>query len=320
MLGVSGETETKYYYHQNNLYSVGALTDSSGAVVERYAYSAYGTPIILAPDGSTVRSTSTVSNPYLFTGRRLDSETGLQYSRARYYDFNLGRFIGRDPIAADVNLYSYCDNNSLMYVDPNGLRALITEETALAISRDLAQATTHAEALSRARWWALFLQQIGIGITANEIVREYWNPPQPPQPQPPVQPDQPPVCEPKPAPQPAPEPTPEPEPIPIPVNPPPPPPPPPQKKTCATEYPGWENCAFYSYSSIKETISGDYGSNAKIIVGPKTKAKKCGTGGGWHWNLFTPGKYRRFIGSVICCNCCEDTPIGPKIGVGCNSQ
>jgi hypothetical protein len=35
---------TKYYYHQNNLYSVAALTDSDGDVVERYAYTAYGAP------------------------------------------------------------------------------------------------------------------------------------------------------------------------------------------------------------------------------------------------------------------------------------
>jgi len=53
---------------------------------------------------------------YLFTGRRLDEETGLYYYRARYYDVELGRFIGRDPIG-------YIDGASLYrgYFVPNGL-------------------------------------------------------------------------------------------------------------------------------------------------------------------------------------------------------
>lgn len=46
---------------------------------------------------------SVVGNPWTFTGRRLDGETGLMYYRARMFDTGLGRFVGRDPIESIEN-------------------------------------------------------------------------------------------------------------------------------------------------------------------------------------------------------------------------
>ena len=48
-----------------------------------------------------------------FTGREWDSETGLYYYRARYYDPRIGRFISEDPIRfrGGMNFYSYVLNN-----------------------------------------------------------------------------------------------------------------------------------------------------------------------------------------------------------------
>jgi RHS repeat-associated protein len=54
--------------------------------------------MILARDGVTLRSTSAVGNPFMYTSRRFDVDTGLYYFRARYYDSAQGRFISRDPI------------------------------------------------------------------------------------------------------------------------------------------------------------------------------------------------------------------------------
>jgi RHS repeat-associated protein len=64
-----------------------------------------------------------VGNPFLFTGRRLDPETGLYYFRARYQDPELGRFLQRDPLGygAGVNLYQYTSSSPTNWVDPFGL-------------------------------------------------------------------------------------------------------------------------------------------------------------------------------------------------------
>jgi uncharacterized protein RhaS with RHS repeats len=75
----------KYYYHTNHLYSVAALTDTNRNVVERYRYDAYGERTVLAANGTTVLVGSNYGNQVGFTGRYLDSETGLYYFRARYY-------------------------------------------------------------------------------------------------------------------------------------------------------------------------------------------------------------------------------------------
>ncbi len=86
---------TKYYYHQNHLYSVEAITDANAQVVETYNYDAYGKTFVYDAANNLIDE-SAVENPYGFTGRRIDNETGLYYFRARYYDVDLGRFIGRD--------------------------------------------------------------------------------------------------------------------------------------------------------------------------------------------------------------------------------
>ena len=56
-------------------------------------------------------------------GPVLDSETGLHYNNARYYDPKVGRYISSDPIGlkGGLNTYTYVDNNPLRYIDPFGL-------------------------------------------------------------------------------------------------------------------------------------------------------------------------------------------------------
>jgi RHS repeat-associated protein len=64
-----------------------------------------------------------VKQPYGFTGREWDSETGLYFYRARYYDPQMGRFISKDPIGfagGDVVLYGYVQNDPVNFIDPWG--------------------------------------------------------------------------------------------------------------------------------------------------------------------------------------------------------
>ncbi|QDV47415.1 tRNA3(Ser)-specific nuclease WapA precursor [Stieleria neptunia] len=80
------------YYHHTQQYSVNALTDSSGAIKERYTHDAYGGLSIF--DGSgTARTTTAEGNRYSYTGREWDEELGLYHFRVRMYDAMVGRSV-----------------------------------------------------------------------------------------------------------------------------------------------------------------------------------------------------------------------------------
>jgi RHS repeat-associated protein len=103
-----------YHYHEDPLGSIVLLTDASKAVVRSYAYDAFGR--ILAETGA-------LENPYTYTARERDTETGLYYYRARHYDPNAGRFLQVDPIPPrwdDGNPYPYVRSNPVNRVDPEG--------------------------------------------------------------------------------------------------------------------------------------------------------------------------------------------------------
>ena len=107
------DSNTDYYYHFDGLGSAVALSNENKEIVERYSYDVFGEPNTIGSFG----------NPYLFTGRRFDNETGLYYYRARYYDYYLGRFLQTDPLGYDdgLNLYTYTGNNPISFIDPRGL-------------------------------------------------------------------------------------------------------------------------------------------------------------------------------------------------------
>jgi RHS repeat-associated protein len=77
-----------------------------------------------ASHDSFSNATGNLSTRYGYTGREFDADLGLQYSRARWYDATLGRFISEDPIGfagGDVNLYGYVHSNSVNKTDALGL-------------------------------------------------------------------------------------------------------------------------------------------------------------------------------------------------------
>jgi len=119
-----GDDDEVVYYLSNTLYSVYALVDADENVIERYRYDAYGACTVLDADGSADSDgISDVSNAYAFTGRRLDTESGLMQYRNRYYTPAFGRFVSRDPAGYvdGSNFYRCMQGNPLAQCDPCGL-------------------------------------------------------------------------------------------------------------------------------------------------------------------------------------------------------
>jgi RHS repeat-associated protein len=91
------------------------VTDNSGVLKDTIFYDGFGKTLS--------QSNSTYTGRYTFTGREYDTQTGLQYNRARWYDPGSGRWITQDPLgfdAGDSNLYRYVANEPTIYDDSNG--------------------------------------------------------------------------------------------------------------------------------------------------------------------------------------------------------
>src|SRR6267143_3787983 len=102
---------TTSYYQADGLGSITSLSNAAGALAQTYTFDSFG---------KQTGSSGSVVNPFQFTGREWDTETNLQFSRARYYDPNTGRFISEDPTGfrAGNNFYQYVFNDPLNSIDP----------------------------------------------------------------------------------------------------------------------------------------------------------------------------------------------------------
>ncbi len=104
------------FYELDDLLSTTSLSNAAGEVANTYAYDSFG---------KLTASSGVIFNPFQYTGRDFDPETGLRYYRARYYDPGIGRFVSQDPIqfdGGDANFYKYVFNSPLIFIDPTGLK------------------------------------------------------------------------------------------------------------------------------------------------------------------------------------------------------
>ena len=108
----SERARTYYHYACDEMGSITDITDCDGTVLNHYAYDAFG--------NRTVEE-ETVENRFGFAGEMLDAVTGQYYLRARFYNPVIARFLSEDTYYGDgLNLYAYCHNNPVGYVDPSG--------------------------------------------------------------------------------------------------------------------------------------------------------------------------------------------------------
>ena len=116
-----------YYYIKNLQGDVVKIVDQGGTIVVTYTYDSLG-KIINMTDTTTYNIGSI--NPFRYRGYVYDSETGLYYLKSRYYDPETGRFINADVYCDTMssifgtNMFTYCNNNSVNQVDPEGMDAI----------------------------------------------------------------------------------------------------------------------------------------------------------------------------------------------------
>jgi RHS repeat-associated protein len=101
------------YYHADGLGSVTSLSNAAGSLAQTYGYDSFG---------KQTSSSGSLTNPFQYTARELDPETGLYYYRARYYDPTSGRFLSEDRLRyqGGANFYRYVQNSPLVWIDPSG--------------------------------------------------------------------------------------------------------------------------------------------------------------------------------------------------------
>lgn len=116
--------DQRLYYAQDANWNVTSLIDTAGTVVERVLYDSYGRHTLFNAAWSATQASTLYANEELFTGYRLNPESGLYQIRNREYHPTLGRWIQRDPMGYHdgMNLYEYAASGPIDSFDPSGLQ------------------------------------------------------------------------------------------------------------------------------------------------------------------------------------------------------
>jgi len=140
----SGPEETDvYWYHSDHLGSTSFVTGIDGEVNQNIEY---------FPSGETFveNHLNSYNTPYKFNSKELDDETGYYYYGARYYNPRVSLWLNVDPLASydpimnaehyidgqhnagiynsgNLNPYIYTYNSPIVYIDPNGKQAKVTD-------------------------------------------------------------------------------------------------------------------------------------------------------------------------------------------------
>ena len=132
---------TPSFYVYDGAGSVRQLTNSAGVVTDEYEYDAYG---------NSFTKSGTTPNNYLYRGEQYDSDLGLYYLRARYYNPATGRFMSRDPkdghpqFPITLHKYLYAGGDPVNRIYPRGQEAFLEDVfvTAKSVTRTVLFANT----------------------------------------------------------------------------------------------------------------------------------------------------------------------------------
>ena len=115
-----------FFFEKNLQVDVVAIYNSTGEKIGIYAYTAFGEVVTTTVSGNTTLENNIVNkyNPFRYRGYYFDVETGWYYLQSRYYNPVWGRFLNADSCLYSsifgFNLFAYCNNNPVNYVDPYG--------------------------------------------------------------------------------------------------------------------------------------------------------------------------------------------------------
>ena len=129
LYGFIKDNSEKYLYIRDQLQNIIGITDINGKIVVKYSYDAWGA---LKNIEDTSSSGIGKLNPFRFKGYYYDNESSMYYCKTRYYVPQWGRWLSPDSIEYlnpesinKLNLYTYANNNPVIYYDPDGHMALL---------------------------------------------------------------------------------------------------------------------------------------------------------------------------------------------------
>ena len=114
----------EYFYVKNLQNDIIGIVNASGVLCVTYTYDAWGNVTV----SGALASSLGIDNPFRYRGYYYDKETNLYYLQGRYYNPSIGRFINADDTTylgagdslVSYNLFVYCHNSPIMFIDPDG--------------------------------------------------------------------------------------------------------------------------------------------------------------------------------------------------------
>ena len=124
LYGLIKDSSRKYFYIRYFMSNILGLVDDSGNIVVKYKYDAYGNRISITDTSGCDLGNI---NPFRYKGYYYDDDAQMYYCKSRFYVPSWHRWLNSDSISylepkniTSLNLFTYCNNNPVMYVDENG--------------------------------------------------------------------------------------------------------------------------------------------------------------------------------------------------------